>query len=219
MKTAITSIAASLLLACGGSDSSTTTSKPKTSSGALEIFPSKLYTGFDGEHDFKAPAVVVGAKTKVTWTVDDESLVKVEANADGTVTFTALKAGKATVTATSKEGTATAPLVITKYSADQWNAGKSRYTTGGSAANQQACSNCHGGGAGPDHTPTEIDADTDDAVITTFTTGVDPEGNPVNGGKHTWEFASDAEKTGIIAYLRSLTPTGFPKPDDKTDKQ
>jgi hypothetical protein len=52
-------------------------------------------------------------------------------------------------------------------------------------------------------------------VQNTFLTGVDPEGKPVKAANH--KFAvTDVEKAGLIAYLRSLEPTGFPEPDEAT---
>jgi hypothetical protein len=96
--------------------------------------------------------------------------------------------------------------------------------------NNPACTNCHGKGAGkgPDHTPTELDADPDSEVQTTFTTGVDPEGRPIaeesewkyllEGKKHMWS-VTPTQKTSLLAYLRALEPTGYPEYDAPTDQK
>jgi mono/diheme cytochrome c family protein len=91
-----------------------------------------------------------------------------------------------------------------------------------------ACIDCHGKGKGPDHTPTEVDADPDPQIQNTFLTGMDPEGREVDyeheyanllkGRKHKWSVTMD-EAVGVVAYLRSLEPTGYPEWDAPTTEK
>ena len=127
------------------------------------------------------------------------------------------------------DGTTTkdAMLEVIAYPAAQWEAGKNRYAMGPDDKNP-ACKECHAPGKGPDHTPTELDADTDDEIRNTFVTGKDPEGRPVDyekeytmllkGYDHMWKVTED-EKIGLVAYLRSLKPLHFPEYDEATTEK
>ena len=127
--------------------------------------------------------------------------------------LTMLKAGKGTLTASSGSQKETIALTVHSYTAQQYTDGKNRYET--ASGGSPACASCHGSEAGPEapnHTPTEIGADTDDKVGTTFTTGKDPEGRPVEAQNHAFT-VTEAEKIGLVVYLRSLEPRGFPEVD------
>ena len=214
------------LAACGGSGSGDKPVGPGEgeSPKKFQIFPPQLYSGFDGTNAYKIPLQVFKNPGPVTVTIDDMSLVAIDSmNNDMTkVTLRALKAGSTMVHATSGGQTASAKLEIASYTADANAAGKARYTMAADKDNP-ACEDCHGAGKGPDHTPAEIDADPDQDVINTFLTGKDPEGRMVGeefaaklkGHTHMWKVTKEQE-TGLIAYLRSLTPTGYPEYDTKT---
>jgi mono/diheme cytochrome c family protein len=144
-------------------------------------------------------------------------------NSDSTkVTLKALKAGSTMVHAAAGGQTVSAPLTIAMYTAEENATGKARYTTAPDKDNPP-CQECHGAGKGPDHTPSEVDADPDEDITNTFLTGKDPEGRPVGeefkamlkGKTHMWK-VTKAEETGLVAYLRSLTPTGYPEYDADT---
>lgn len=78
-----------------------------------------------------------------------------------------------------------------------------------------ACTNCHAkGGKGSDveHTPTQTAGYSDEDLINIFTKATKPSWAKMRVMKadqwkkiHTWEMDED-EKTGLIVYLRSLTP-------------
>jgi hypothetical protein len=83
-----------------------------------------------------------------------------------------------------------------------------------------ACNNCHTTGAKYfeiQHTPTQAARLSDEDLKTIMTTGMKPPGvdyrvlpemlQHLYAEFHTWE-ANDDELTGLIVYLRSLTPTG-----------
>lgn len=210
-----------LLCAVGCSSDSKTDSK----SEALEVFPPKLFTGFDGTHTYRAPAIVVNKSGSVAWTIADATIASLAPADDGEhVTITALKAGETTITATAGTQHSTVPLKVYSYTGQQWDAGRSRYTTAADASNP-ACTSCHASGVGPDHTPTEVDADPDDEIQNTFLTGVDPEGRSIKeysefayllqGKNHTWS-VNATEKSGLVAYMRSLDPSGWPEYDEPT---
>lgn len=211
-----------LFAACSGSSKSSSpapakaasTGSSNSGSASLSIFPPKLVTGFDGTHTFQAPAVLVGG-TGAAWAADDPSLVTLAASADGSqVMITAKKAGSTNISATVGGKKVSVPITINSYTTAQYTAGETRYKTD-SATSGKACASCHqaAGGSAPDHTPTELDADTDQEVINTFTMGVDPEGVPVPTPNH--KFAvSAADQQGLVVYLRALKPSGYPDPNE-----
>lgn len=211
-----------------GSSSSAESAAPK----ALTIFPEKIYSGTDGTNTYLSPIIAVGNKGNVTWTVDDPSIASIDTNSSDpkaasggiNVVLKSLKAGTTKVHATDGTQKAEATLTIASYPVAQYEAGKARYAKGPNDKNP-ACMDCHAPGKGPDHTPTELDADTDDEIRNTFVTGTDPEGRAVDykgefktllkGYDHKWEVTAD-EKVGLVAYLRALKPLGFPEYDAPT---
>jgi Bacterial Ig-like domain (group 2) len=235
-------LSAALCVAACGSSSDSAGSGSAGSSGsstgapkALEVFPAKIYSGFDGANKYLSPIIAVGNKGNVTWTIDDPSIASIDTNsadpkaAGGgiNVVLTSLKAGTTTIHATDGTQKADATLTVTSYPVAQYEAGKARYTKGPND-NNPACTECHAPGKGPDHTPTELDADTDDEVRNTFVTGTDPEGRPVDykgefktllkNYDHKWEVTAD-EKIGLVAYLRALKPLSFPEYDAPTTQK
>lgn len=209
--------------ATGGSTAPATTGTPATGA-ALMVFPPKVYTGFDGSDSYRAPVIVYPPQTgTVTWKVADPTIASV--TMDGAnATITSLKAGDTMITVSAGGKTASAPLHVYAYTKQQYSAGEKRYTTDLDAMNP-ACIKCHGKGKGPDHTPTEIDADTDEEIQHTFTTGTDPEGRKIKdisefaellkGYDHMWK-VTEEEKSGLLAYMRALAPDGFPEYDAPT---
>jgi hypothetical protein len=177
----------------------------------LQIIPATVYTGFDGTDAFKAPVISVGGQN-VKWTLSDPGAATLEPSADGSqLMIVTKKAGSFTLTATAGGKTATAKLSVTAYTNAQHAAGAKRY--GASEGGDPPCSTCHGGASGKDHTPTQLVFDTDDEIIDTFTKGVDPEGVPVPTAKHKWT-VTEPEKLGLVSYLRSLEPRGYPSAED-----
>jgi len=233
----LTVTASVLVAACGGGGSGDMgTGRDPSGAGAgkdFTIFPKTIYTGFDGMHAYKAPviAVVNGEPIEdgqVTWTLSDPSFGDLKVDPQG-VTITAKKAGKAQLTASHAGKSASASLTVYAYTVQAYAEGEQRYKNGVDM-NNPACTNCHGKGAGkgPDHTPTELDADPDDEVQSTFTSGVDPEGRPIaensewayllEGKKHMWS-VTPTQKSSLLAYLRALEPTGYPEYDEPTDNK
>lgn len=231
--TGIIGLAAALALTLG-------TACSKSASDATEggktfgIYPPQLFAGFDGTNTFKAPALVYNMAGTVTWALDDPSLAMLLPADNGEhVMVVAKKAGDTRLKATSGSTTLSIPLKVYTYESGQHAIGETRYTVGpdGKAdPDNPPCVKCHAPGLGPDHSPTEIDADPDSDIVNTFLSGVDPEGRPVgmefadklkkpDGTKYThmWK-VSDAEKAALPAYLRSLEPHGYPEVDPDTKK-
>lgn len=140
--------------------------------------------------------------------------------------LTPLKAGKATIKLTTvvkfknqngeeEQQTENTNLILTvedyrSQSHDYYELGHSRYNIGASG-NQQACVVCHADsedGKGQVH-PDAIDhaaAETKYMPAKAMAQWI-KEGvyfDRVAKVKHNWEFASDAEEKGVVAYLRSL---------------
>jgi hypothetical protein len=219
---------AGLILAVGCGDSG-----GKVAPAKFSIFPREIYTGFDGTHTYKAPVIAVSKEGVpitsggVTWTIADPSLADLKVEPQGVI-ITAKKAGDTKLTATQAgQEPFAVPLKIYAYTPTAWAEGEHRYKNKVDD-NNPACNNCHGKGAGlgPDHTPTQLDADPDENIQNTFTTGVDPEGRPIatesqwahllEGKKHMWSVTA-SEKVNMLAYLRALEPTGYPEYDAATD--
>jgi hypothetical protein len=199
------------------------------------IFPEKIWSGFDGTNAYRAPIIAIANKGEVKWTIEDPSIASLDvasvdpkAEAGGVnLMITSLKPGTTVIHATDGAVTKSATLEVIAYPIAQWTAGKNRYAMGPDEQNPP-CKECHAPGKGPDHTPTELDADNDEEIRNTFVTGKDPEGRPVDyemeytmllkGYNHMWKVTED-EKVGLVAYLRSLTPMHFPEFDEPTTQK
>lgn len=199
------------------------------------IFPDQIWTGYDGMNTYKAPIIALSAAGEVTWTIDDPSIATLDTKSSNpkaepggvNMMITATKAGKTMIHATDGKTMKSAVLEVIEYPYAQWQAGKARYEMGPDEMNP-ACNECHAPGKGPDHTPTELDADTDEQVMNTFVSGLDPENRPVNyehefdnllkDYDHKWTVTPD-EKVGLVAYLRSLAPLHFPEYDAPTTEK
>lgn len=194
--------------------------------GKFEIFPPEIFTGTDGMHTFKAPIITVNAHDGVMWTIADPSIAQLMPAGENAM-IVATKAGDTSVTATHDGKTSTAQLHVVSYTTQQYADGEKRYMTSLDADNP-ACKECHAPGKGPDHTATELDADPDSQVQNTFLTGVDPEDRPIKdnsefsnllkGKSHKWS-VTESEKVGLVAYLRSLPPMGYPEYDAPTTEK
>jgi mono/diheme cytochrome c family protein len=175
---------------------------------AYEIFPSTVYTGFDGATRYAAPVVLLGYKQNVTWVADDPSVVTLEIQEDTRlVTLVGAKAGKTTLRATAQGGQKfEIPVVVKGYRKEAREQGENLYQRAG-----RNCIRCHGRTDGPDHTPTQIQRHDDPILLGTIATGVMPASDQVIGDFHRFDL-NDAEKEAIVAYIRSLTPRGWPSP-------
>jgi hypothetical protein len=192
--------------------------------GQFKIFPPEIFTGTDGVHTFKAPIITVNSAGAVTWTVADPSIAQITPDGENAMVV-ATKAGDTKVTAMSGGKSSEVTLHVVSYTPEQYAEGEKRYTMTLNADNP-ACKECHAPGKGPDHTSTELDADPDSQIQNTFLTGVDPEGRPIKdnsefanllkGKTHKWT-VTETERAGLLAYLRSLPPMGYPEYDEPTD--
>lgn len=198
----------STLAAC--SNSGTTAKSDAGSSGAasteFRLFPDVLYSGFGGtDRIYKAPVLSLNCSGTVTWKVADSSIAAVDSQEGLNATFKMLKAGNTTITATCGARTASATLKVASYTDSQIAAAKTLWSG--------RCSVCHtDGNDAYDDTPTQLDADTDQQVINSFMTGVDPEGRPLSNPNHKFT-ATSAEQQGLVAFMRSREPMGYPEPD------
>jgi hypothetical protein len=203
---------------------------PESGLGELLFRPDRVFTGRDGTHTFQVPVAVYDADSDLTVTADDPAGVTITkatltnpVNQDGVTDngryflLTALKAGTFTLTATSKGKSATASLTVTSYDAGRYAAGEARYTNGiVTKTADRACTTCHVQGMGIDHSPAALGTATEQDVGVIITTGVKPGiGGPQvikikdePGTQHKWD-VTDAEKDGLITYLRGLPPRGF----------
>ena len=196
------SVLASALYACSGAGDGSGSSESASTDAELEIHFDTMYSAFDGQHDFKLPAVVTGVK-KVKWSVSDPSIASIETQSDGSAMISVLKAGTVDIIAKAGSITGKAPLTITESQDNEWEAGNQRYNNGtvlqrpapgthpdgggggggGFKDKQLSCTTCHGAGADKgsgdiEHTPTQTAGYSDEQLITIFTKGQKPAGVP-----------------------------------------
>ena len=140
-------------------------------------------------------------------------------------------AGVAKIIATAGPLEGSSVLTITQMSPADWELGNQRYNnevplpmidrtminpTNIMIPDDLSCRNCHGGGAmalSVEHTPQQTGGYSDEDLINIFTAGTKPPGAQFHTSFpesiyvrfHTWD-ATEAEKKGIVVYLRSLTP-------------
>jgi hypothetical protein len=169
----------------------------------------------------------------------DESIATVTDTPTGGL-VTVKKAGTVSILVSLAGETGAAKLTITEFTEAQWMAGQARFSkselaiknpTGGAIsalllrdpANRDAngaCNTCHTAQAKTlkiENTPTQIAGYSDDELITIFTKGAKPEGATQSsmvpsfawGSFHTWD-ATDEEKQGLVAYLRTQAPKDNP---------
>jgi hypothetical protein len=173
----------------------------------------------------------------------DTAVATVEDTADGAM-VTIKKDGSVTIKGELGEDSGNVKINIKKYTEAEWTAGQARYSkpelaikTMGNAApsaisllnpmNREpngACNTCHTSQAKVlkiENGPQQIAGYSDDDLVTIFTMGKKPEGASVKtmipaflwGTIHAWT-VTDAEKPGLIAFLRTQAPKPNPNPID-----
>lgn len=230
-----TALLCAALYACSSPDS-TGSSESASTDAELEIHFSQMYSAYDGQHEFKVPAVVTGVK-KVKWSVSDPEVADIETQSDGSAMITVRKAGTVNIIAKAGPIRGEAPLTITESKDDEWEAGNQRYNNGtvlvrgprdggagegggggGFKDKQLSCTNCHGGAGGDDskdveHTPMQTAGYSDAQLIAVFTKGQKPSGVPqrVMMNKERWSKMHQWQMDefavkGLVVYLRALEP-------------
>jgi len=203
--------------------------------GGLTIVFSPMYSGFDGVNTYSVPAIVSGV-SDANWTADPKEKVDIAKDPEtGGVMLTMLAAGDVKITATAGALSGSSMLHIAEYTAQQRADGEARYNNeiplpsfmfdpdAGrpdpgmfTIPDNLSCKNCHGSGAmalDVEHTPQQTGGYSDADLIGIITMGMKPPGGKfktmvppfIYTMFHTWG-ATEAEKTGLVAYLRSLTP-------------
>jgi hypothetical protein len=221
--------------ASGSTPGTSGTGTPPPAANDLQIVFSPMYSGFDGQNTYQVPAIVSGA-SDLEWTADPADAVDIDPDAEsGGVMITTRKAGDVKITAKAGALSGSAMLHITQFTPEERAAGEMRYNNeiplptfmfdpdAGMPRPQDivipddlSCKNCHGAGAmalDVEHTPQQTGGYSDDALIGIITMGMKPPGakfhTPIPSFLyqmfHTWG-ATDAEKRGLVAYLRSLSP-------------
>lgn len=196
-----TAVLCAALYACSSPDA-TGSSESASTDSELEIHFPKMYSAYDGQHEFKIPAVVTGVK-KVKWSVSDPEVADIETQSDGSAMITVRTAGTVTIIAKAGSVRGEAPLTITESKDNEWEAGNQRYNNGtvltrgprdgggggdhdgggggGFKDKQLSCTNCHAGVGGDDskdveHTPMQTAGYSDAELVTIFTKGQKPSG-------------------------------------------
>ncbi len=179
----------------------------------LTILPLKAFSGFDGTHTFRVPIAIYGGGKDLTLTASDAALAQIDptsltnpAGDDGTYFMVTVKgAGSLVLTASTGGKSVTARFEIASYPASNYAVGEGRYKNGAGA--EPPCTKCHSEG-GIDHSPAALASATDGDILRVILSGVLVAGNPITTVKHKWT-VTDAEKSGLVTYLRALPPRGF----------
>ncbi|MDB5218265.1 MAG: hypothetical protein JWO86_6192 [Myxococcaceae bacterium] len=203
------------------------TVSPESGLGTLLFRPDKVFSGTDGTHTFKVPLAVYDSDSDLAVTASDPSALtlakttlKNPVSPDGITDngkyfmLTAQKAGTYTLTATSKGRSTTATVTVSDYTANRWSDGDARYNDGITTKTaDRACKSCHVDGLAIDHSPAALATATDQEIGIIITTGVKPGPSVIKipnepGTQHKWT-VTDAERDGLVTYLRALDPRGF----------
>jgi hypothetical protein len=178
-----------------------------------------------------------------TWTSDKPDIATVMGTADGAV-VTVKKEGEVRITAKQGDDSGAVKVTITKYSDADWTAGSARFSKDVLAINAPAgqelnpiqlaspmgrnadgaCNTCHTAQAKLfkiENGPLQTGGYSEEEVITIFTKGMKPEGAATRtmipsflwGMFHAWN-VTDAEKKGLVAFLRTQQPRPNPNPID-----
>lgn len=183
---------------------------------SADIYPEVIQTGFTGGSGETFKVRVQSSMTgAVTWTAADPSVVDIVTYADhGTGGYVAAmvttkKAGTTKIFATKGTMKAEATVHVKAYTSASLAIGRTRYEKGETGA-RRPCGSCHGGEEGNvahSLNPSFITRD-DRAILTAIQTGTyasDGTSDLLNEGNHKWNL-TDAEKSGIVAYLRGIAP-------------
>jgi hypothetical protein len=199
---------------------------------ALKIVFQPSYSANDGQNHYKVPAVVSGIEPSlIVWTTSDDTKVShTRDDSFGGEMFETKAPGEVTIFAAAGNLCGHSVLRITPATVAQWQLGSSRYNNGvvatrgstrpdSSTGKNVACTNCHGatGTLGTvEHTPMQTAGFSDSDLKDIFLRGKTPSGalaQPISNltyaqwsAFHTWEVTDDNEATGLVFYLRSLTP-------------
>lgn len=182
------------------------TAEDEQNEATLEILFPKMYSAYDGVHEFRVPAKVEGVKN-AKWSADPSDAVEIEKDGPDGVLITVKKAVDV-VTIYAKAGSlkASAKLYITQATPEEWEEGNERYNNGvvwkrggdrdgggggrgdGGGGGKKgerrvdpnlACTNCHNkGGKGGDieHTPMQTGGFSDEELVAIFAEGKKPAG-------------------------------------------
>jgi hypothetical protein len=184
---------------------------------------------------YQVPAIVSGVKVD-NWSSDPEGFVDIEPDEQsGGVLITTRKPGEVRIIAKAGPLSGSAMLKITAFTPEQQAAGEMRYNNAiplpsfnfdrdagppdprmFMIPDDLSCKNCHGAGATAldvEHTPQQTGGYSDEELIGIITMGTKPPGAKFHTMVpqfiytmfHTWG-ATEEEKTGLVAYLRSLPP-------------
>lgn len=203
----------------GGFDS---TPSPDSGLGVLSFSPDSAFSGFDGVHAFKVPIAVYDAADDLVVSASDPSAAEIvpvklakPLRDDGTYDngkyfmVTPKKAGAITLVAKSHGQKVEATLTVAAYVSSEWTAGKTRYENAATNGDP-ACTSCHAGSAGIDHSPAALASVDDQKIGTVITNGISTAGFPIKNvtNGHRWEVTAE-EREALVTYLRGLTPRGF----------
>jgi len=206
---------------------------PSSCDGALAIVFSPMYSAIipgDTTHTFQVPASVTGVSPgELTWAASSNAVSVLADPSTGGVLLTMSSSATSPgspVTITARAGTVcgSSVLNVTVGTTSEWSTGAARFNDGlGSDAGARvACSECHGAAATSGvpfkdvaASPEQIGGFSDAELLAVIQNGQIPAGGvfdtsilPLAEFQKLHQYGLTAsEQTGIVLYLRSLTPS------------
>jgi hypothetical protein len=200
--------------------------------------PEVAHTGHDGVSTFLIPIstdLTHFASGQLEWSSADESIAEVEPVEEpaqypgrgGWAMVETRQPGETSISAAIGEHDVSGRIVVADYTSAQVAAGRARYRDAG-VGDRVPCASCHEAAGGADHTPSEMAYHDDAALLLVITDGHYPDlctteaGDDCECGSdgcvtepgyvlevdHRWNLTAQ-EADGIVAFLRTLAPSGF----------
>jgi hypothetical protein len=173
---------------------------------APTLYPLSVYTAFDESGGYEVPIAASGA-TGIAWKSSNEAVATISGN-DTLATIVGKSAGTAQITGAVGDAKSTINVTVVQYTSADKSAGEALFTSTGCASNA-----CHGPQAADDISPSVLAKHTDAEVIGAILRGDNPEGGDVRFENHEFPL-TEAEQRSILAYVRSLEPSGPPEVDE-----
>lgn len=201
-----------------------------------QIWPPRVYTGYNGRDLFLAPISVNFMADE--WRTTNSNVAQVAplplcgspSILEPSSIVTSDGPGTTQVIATAPGIDLRVDVIVTQYSIQQTDAGAERYNNSEDGNNaRRSCASCHQQADGVDHTPLEMAYHPDASILEVSMYGKYPDictdatgaecacgsagcdnvspGYTLNV-PHTWDL-TPAEQDGIVAYMRSLRPRGL----------
>ena len=181
------------------------------------ISATNVNTGYSpGAETYRVP-IFTNIEGPITWTSADTAVAEIEqvGNPDFAFDLTGLTFAMITTTApgtttvTTTNGTISfeTTIVVKEYTTENYTVGDARYNSEEAGA-RVACASCHQQAGGVDHSSNWLAYFDDANILSAIETAVYGDGYALQFAEHKYDL-TEAEKIGIMSYLRALPPKGY----------